>query len=568
MAAAAIAAVPSAALSVDPWKVEKTLTNADAPGGTLGSWRIVPDPNGSVVYLSTNSGPKVFTLDPTTNVITGSISLPGGSLSAQMAIDPAGRHLYVRPGWNANTVYKIDTATRTSVGSFALNQSGTFRTFAASDSTVYTLEQGEPRIYTTNATTNQTAVIPLTGGRMQQPMGLAFSPDGAYLYIPYSNLSGSDPARTGVVKVDLRNPATQTNFIISDTQNMNVGSIQVSRDGRTLYVWNEDLADLYVMDAATGLVTKTIDAGTSCGSPNCGAGSDTYLALSPTGDYVIATVASGAQRMWMIDLTSDAVTPLGAAQGFSYPGVYTPDFVAFGPVTACRSQFYVDNYVWGTPSVIDIARAIAGPCAPTGVTVTPGVEKLDVSFTAPSDDGGSPITGYEYSIDGGTTWKSTGSTGTSFSITGLKAGTTYTVMVRGINAAAPGAVGTEAKGTPTAPEKKQDQAAAASPKIALPAATVTRGATLTSVVNPSTAGTVKVTATLRGRTVCTATKKATKAGRMTVTCALGPAARAAIRLRPVTLTVTARLTDAAGKTASATRTVKVARYRVRTPVTG
>jgi hypothetical protein len=55
---------------------------------------------------------------------------------------------------------------------------------------------------------------------------------------------------------------------------------------------------------------------------------------------------------------------------------------------------------------------------------------------------------------------------------------------------------------------------------------------------------------------------------MTVTCALGPAARAAIRLRPVTLTVTARLTDAAGKTASAKRTVKVARYRVKTPVTG
>ena len=47
-----------------------------------------------------------------------------------------------------------------------------------------------------------------------------------------------------------------------------------------------------------------------------------------------------------------------------------------------------------------------------------------------------------------------------------------------------------------------------------------------------------------------------------------PGAKAAIRNRAVTLTLTSRLTDAAGKTATASRNVKVARYVVKVPVTG
>ena len=122
--------------------------------------------------------------------------------------------------------------------------------------------------------------------------------------------------------------------------------------------------------------------------------------------------------------------------------------------------------------------------------------------------------------------------------------------------------------TPTAPAQNQQTPSEASPAITMPAASVTRGATLTTAVNPSVAGTVRVTATLRGRTVCTATRKATRAGRMMVTCTLRPAARAAIRKKAVTLRVTTRLTDAAGKTATASRNVRVARYVVRVPVTG
>ncbi len=44
------------------------------------------------------------------------------------------------------------------------------------------------------------------------------------------------------------------------------------------------------------------------------------------------------------------------------------------------------------------------PGAPTGVTATPGDQSLTLAWTAPDDDGGSVLTGYSYSLDGGTSY--------------------------------------------------------------------------------------------------------------------------------------------------------------------
>jgi Fibronectin type III domain len=581
LAAAAVAAVPSAALSVAPWKVEATITPADAPNQIFTPWFILPSPNGDVVYVGNTAAGNILKLDPKTNAVTGTIDLPGLSGVGRMAMSPDGRYIYAQPSpsWiPTSTFTKVDTTTGTIVGTVDQSLVPTRPRWFGVDPTgtaLYTLatSQSPNGLFKNDLATNTLTRVPYVVDTPDLAAG-AFSPDGRYLYLSYQLRNGNGGPNTGVLRVDLSNPSAQDNWVIIPGSNNNIGGLAVSADGRLLYAWDMDLADLYVLNASTGAVLRTINAGTGCGTAYCSWALSYAFVLSPNGKYAVGiyagnTVPADGNYAWMINLTTDAVTPLNNASGFHNGPTHQPEYVAFGPETTCNSKLFIENDPnWSNPQAdpgsVDIARAIAGPCAPTGVTATPGVEKLDVSFTAP-DDGGSPITGYEYSIDGGTTWKSTGSTGTRFTITGLKAGTTYTVMVRAINDAAPGAVSTEAKGTPTAPEKKADEAG---PKIALPAASVTSGTRLTTVVNPSAAGTVKVTATLRGRTVCTATRKATKAGRMTVTCALGPAARAAIRLRPVTLTVTARLTDAAGKTASAKRTVKVARYRVKTPVTG
>ncbi len=94
------------------------------------------------------------------------------------------------------------------------------------------------------------------------------------------------------------------------------------------------------------------------------------------------------------------------------------------------------------------------PLAPAAPTVTPGVESLAVTWTAP-DNNGPAITGYnvEYRTGGGAfTLASPGpGTATSLTITGLTASTLYEVQVRATNAEGDGPYSALGTGTPMAP---------------------------------------------------------------------------------------------------------------------
>jgi hypothetical protein len=75
--------------------------------------------------------------------------------------------------------------------------------------------------------------------------------------------------------------------------------------------------------------------------------------------------------------------------------------------------------------------------APTSLAATSGNAQLALTWTAPSYNGGSAITGYtvEYTPSGGSPQTvSTGGTGTSYTLTGLTNGTTYAVRVAAVNA--------------------------------------------------------------------------------------------------------------------------------------
>ncbi|HXU96114.1 MAG TPA: fibronectin type III domain-containing protein, partial [Candidatus Nitrosotalea sp.] len=79
------------------------------------------------------------------------------------------------------------------------------------------------------------------------------------------------------------------------------------------------------------------------------------------------------------------------------------------------------------------------PSPPTGLTATGALLKINLSWTAPGDNGGSPITGYmiERSNNGGSTWSTlvadTGNTGTTYSDTHVLPLKTYTYRVSAIN---------------------------------------------------------------------------------------------------------------------------------------
>lgn len=93
-----------------------------------------------------------------------------------------------------------------------------------------------------------------------------------------------------------------------------------------------------------------------------------------------------------------------------------------------------------SPSNMTSATTFTVPSPPTSLaTNATSSSQINLSWIAPSSNGGTPVTGYEIkrSTDGGSTWSTivanTGNTSTKYSDTGLAANTTYTYQVFAIN---------------------------------------------------------------------------------------------------------------------------------------
>jgi hypothetical protein len=167
----------------------------------------------------------------------------------------------------------------------------------------------------------------------------------------------------------------------------------------------------------------------------------------------LATPASGSTAFTSSGLkngqTIGSVT-LNYAGGYNATdsvGNYTitPSAATGGNFTASN---YALTYANGTLTVTAIA-----PGAPTITGITPGDQQLSVAFTAPASYGGSEITNYEYSTNGGSSWttRSPAATTIPLSITGLTNGQTYNVQIRAVNSVGSGTATASTSGTPTVP---------------------------------------------------------------------------------------------------------------------
>ena len=141
---------------------------------------------------------------------------------------------------------------------------------------------------------------------------------------------------------------------------------------------------------------------------------------SPVTAYNIAINPSSSTAQIAVNGTSATVTALtnGTAYTFTVAAV---NAVGTGPRSLPSSP------------VTPMAAAPNVPTAPGSVTATPGIASANLSWTAPSSDGGSPITGYLV-----TTFPATASavvtvTGTTASVAGLANGATYTFSVAASN---------------------------------------------------------------------------------------------------------------------------------------
>ncbi|MGQ0605662.1 MAG: fibronectin type III domain-containing protein [Candidatus Nitrosotenuis sp.] len=101
------------------------------------------------------------------------------------------------------------------------------------------------------------------------------------------------------------------------------------------------------------------------------------------------------------------------------------------------------------------SSALTAPNSPTGLSSTAvSPTQINLSWTAPTNNGGSAITGYKIEVKSGTGTFSnlvsnTGSTTTTYSHTSLTTGTTYTYRVSAINSIGTSSTSSEASATPT-----------------------------------------------------------------------------------------------------------------------
>ena len=120
------------------------------------------------------------------------------------------------------------------------------------------------------------------------------------------------------------------------------------------------------------------------------------------------------------------------------------------PGTTRHYRIYANNSVGESTDASNIANATtaltASPGAPANLVATAsGRTDISLSWTAPTDNGGAAITGYqiEVSSDAGDTWSdleaNTGSAATTYTHTGLMPGTTRHYRVRAVNSIDAGA---------------------------------------------------------------------------------------------------------------------------------
>jgi hypothetical protein len=187
--------------------------------------------------------------------------------------------------------------------------------------------------------------------------------------------------------------------------------------------------------------------------PNLGSGDIALIKYNPNGQVIMATrIGSAGDET----ASSSAIDGIGNIWVTGIYGSVAPVISNFAAAPVAQGNVTLST--WGTLPVITAASAkhmflvkysaATGPDPPNSLSATPQNGALSISFSAPSSNGGSAITDYEYSLNN-STWTSLGtSTPTTFTVSGLVNGTPQTVYIRAISAVANG-TSASVTGTPS-----------------------------------------------------------------------------------------------------------------------
>lgn len=427
-------AVPAQAVEGATPELDATISLGEYPRS------IVASADGDLMYVAVDNAFAVVVIDTETNQSIGQIPL--GSMRPGLLIgSPDRSRLFALGGAE---VAIIDPANQTA-NRVALPGDGETMQLSPDGSRLYvTTVNASTTITTINTASGaieNTAVLTATG------RALAVSPDGETLY--YAQSDGlyamatslfqrywlSSPANvyqaalsadgTRLYAVDGMNTTsvvdTQSGSVVDTIPSpVQAVSIALSVDGTELYRINTEMSfgmgpptqtsSLSIIDTASGDVTATAPLPWS----------SWRIFVDPQDGMAWVTGAEGVAVVDPSTATTESVNTLFAIVGLAF----VPDSErAFAISDGGGAAFAL--------SLASPAPVVTVPGAPGSVSAVPGARQAFVSWSAPSSDGGAPVSSYTVASSPGGAGCT--ATGLFCIVTGLTAGTSYTFSVTATN---------------------------------------------------------------------------------------------------------------------------------------
>lgn len=382
------------------------------------------NPNTNMIYVSNYGNNTVSVINGETNTVVNTIS--GIQFPFGVAVNPTTNMIYVVESIaNPPEIAVINGSTNTIMQTIHIP---------------FVQGAGHPYFDTVNPVTNMIYVTYYDG----EHFGKAGS-SGGYIFVingttnSYVNGTFVNGFPNGIAVNQKTNKIYSADFagyspgpyslisVMDGSTNSVVDSINVTRYPSLVAV-NPTTNMIYATDTSGKL--EVIDGITDSIVSEIPINNPTGIAINLDSNKIYVSSQGNSSNISVIDGSSNQV--LGVI-----PVESSPNELVINPNT---NRIYVANYQSNTVSVIDATILTTAPQPPTNLSATTiSSSEINLSWTAPTNNGGVAITGYEIerSVDNDTTWSTlqsnTGSTDTTYSDTGLSPNTTYTYRVSAIN---------------------------------------------------------------------------------------------------------------------------------------
>jgi len=412
--------------------VTSTITGFSAPGG------IAINENTNKIYVANSKNGMLSVIDGMTNNITNAIFVGNGS--SDVRINPISNKIYVIADGSygsGGTVSVIDGSKDTFMQAIQVPAGPRGIDINPILNKIYVSSYSSKVVSVIDGSSPSTSPEPTAPSAPQNLTAtLVIAPDN------YNYLTWSAPSTDGGSQI--------TNYkIYRSTVSNGETFLAVSGNGLAYYDYHPANNQIYYykVSAVTSFGESPLSNEISVKGPSppypptgltANAASPSQINLSwiasannggyaITG-YMIERSTDNGSTWSTIQLNTDTISTTYSDTGLVHSTTYTYRVSAINSV--------------GTGQASDTSSATTfntTPTQPTGLTATGKLLQINLSWNAPSDNGGTSITGYmiERSTDGGNTWNaivsSTGNAGTTYSDKNVLPLTTYTYRVSAIN---------------------------------------------------------------------------------------------------------------------------------------